>query len=526
MPLLAGGAAGYVDGPVAQARFRSPVELAVDDDGNLFVGDAGNLRVRKISPAGQVSTYAGCGESGWQDGLALEAKFKFPSGVSLDPRQPGALLIVDLLDHCIRAIDPSGRVTTLAGVPGEPGYRDGPARQALFLRPTSVHVGPAGDVFVVEWGNHCVRRIDPEGQTVTTLAGSGLPGFADGTGPLARFDFPTMCAIDMGGTLWVSDLRNHAIRRVRPDGTVVTVAGNGTAGYADGQGAEARFNSPCNIILDGDGNLIISDHENHCIRQMTPAGCVSTLLAPYSPATTKDRSDVVRTCPCLLPLGLELTKFSELVITALHQNRIFVVHIGAVPYRRCPVQRALFRHISNCRLPDVRLRGGCPLRLRPPGGGPDPTEDLRRAPLASDALTLVATLDTSPQEIQAFLLFSHTSEVHSPEHVFGLMVLCQWYGLQGGFLRCLWYCRRHVTPDNAVPWLVESHRRGLAVVSSWLQLFVHRQWEAIQTAAPQSVSLLQPYPELLEAVRPDNAPPQPPALPPARQALRLDAPTP
>eukprot|EP00667_Euglena_gracilis_P013144 EG_transcript_13525 len=426
MPMLTGGSAGYVDGPVAQARFRSPVEVAADDDGNLFVGDADNLRVRKISPAGQVSTYAGCGESGWRDGPALEAKFKLPVGVSLDPCQPGALLIVDHLGHCIRAIDPSGKVTTLAGVPGEEGYRDGPALQALFRNPTSAQVGPTGDVFVMEWGNHCIRRIDREGQTVSTLAGSGHPGFADGTGPLARFDFPTMCTIDMGGTLWVSDLQNHAIRRVRSDGSVVTVAGNGTAGYADGQGAEARFNSPGNIILDGDGNFIISDQENHCIRQMTPAGCVSTLLTLYS--TTKDRSDAVRTCPCLRPTGLALTKFSELVITALHQNRIFVVHIGAVPYRRCPMQRALFRHISNCWQPDLRPRGGPPLRLRPPGASSDPTDDLRRAPAASGAPTLVGTPDASHQEIQAFLLFSSTSEVHSPEHVFGLMVLCQWYG--------------------------------------------------------------------------------------------------
>eukprot|EP00667_Euglena_gracilis_P028213 EG_transcript_35713 len=173
MPLLAGGAPGYLDGPAAQSLFRTPVEVVVDNDGNLFVGDAGNMCIRKISPEGQVTTYAGSGQSGWKDGPARAAQFKFPSGVSLDPRQPGALLVADHFNHCIRAIDPAGMVTTVAGVPGEEGYRDGPARQALFHNPTSAQVGPTGDVFVMEWGNHCIRRIDREGQTVSTLAGSG-----------------------------------------------------------------------------------------------------------------------------------------------------------------------------------------------------------------------------------------------------------------------------------------------------------------------------------------------------------------
>eukprot|EP00667_Euglena_gracilis_P019619 EG_transcript_21069 len=279
MPLLAGGEAGFRDGPVAQARFRNPALLAVDSNGDLFIGDLGNNRIRKLTLADEVTTVAGSGQLGWRDGPVLEAQFRTMGSFSLDPRRPGALVAVEFLLHCILYIDLAGVVAVIAGLPGCSGHIDGPVHLARFMNPSFVHVGPAGDVFVVDRGNHCLRRIDAEGRTVTTLAG-GRPGMRDGFATEAQFRSPTFFAIDVDGTLWVTDTENHAIRRVDSDGCVTTVAGNGTRGYVDGQGAEARFNTPTSIVLDHNGNLVVADTKNHCIRNVTHDGHVSTLLSP------------------------------------------------------------------------------------------------------------------------------------------------------------------------------------------------------------------------------------------------------
>jgi sugar lactone lactonase YvrE len=162
-------------------------------------------------------------------------------------------------------------VTTLAG-PLEAGYAagyaDGPAAEARFQGPRSVAVDGAGNLYVADTGNHCIRVISPAGQ-VTTLAGAPEPGYVDGQGAQARFSFPAGVAVDAEGNLYVADTANHRIRMITPDGAVTTLAGSGEPGYADGPAGEAQFRAPEGVAVDADGNLIVADTGNHRIRKIT-----------------------------------------------------------------------------------------------------------------------------------------------------------------------------------------------------------------------------------------------------------------
>eukprot|EP00667_Euglena_gracilis_P008586 EG_transcript_8705 len=445
MTVLAGNGPGFADGSAKNACFRNPFGLATDAYGNILITDAGNMRIRKLTPDGKVSTVAGRGKPGSLDGPPLESEFKFIVGICVNNWKADTLFVADYVGNCIRAID-SGVVATAAGVPGEGGHLDGPAKQALFMNPSCVQVGPTGDLFAVDRGNHCIRRIDKEGLMVTTFAGARRPGFRDGVGAEAEFRFPTSLCIDVNGVLWIADGENYAIRRVGLDGTVTTVAGNGSCGLVDGFGANARFSCPYGMILDGNGNLIVSDTGNDCIRLVTPAGDVTTLLVPpqASPPTEADAKVLV--CPCQKPAGLVLTDFSELVIAGFQCHQLFVVP-GLPPHRRDPVRRLLAQQLADGAKADVVVVSG-KQRLT-----------AHRSVLASrsqyfaellrDAVDTVPTRLAIPDvlfpEMEAFLLFVYTSEVHNHEHIFGLLDLCQRFGVDDA---CPFYGTPSGTPET------------------------------------------------------------------------------
>jgi sugar lactone lactonase YvrE len=161
-------------------------------------------------------------------------------------------------------------VSTLAGRPGAgyaAGYADGLAAEAKFNSPRSVAVDGVGKVYVADTGNHCIRLISPDGQ-VSTLAGANEPGYVDGQGSEARFNFPSGIAVDADGNLYVADTANHSIRKIMPDGEVTTLAGNGEPGNVDGPGADARFRAPEGIAIDGKGNVYVADTGNHRVRKI------------------------------------------------------------------------------------------------------------------------------------------------------------------------------------------------------------------------------------------------------------------
>ena len=269
--------AGTANGTGAAARFEAPVDLGVDSNGNVFVADQGSDQtIREITPAGVVTTFAGnTGHAGFVNGTGTAAEFDAPFGVAVDSN--GNVYVGDTGNDTIRKITSVGAVTTLAGTPGS-GYANGTGSAARFDQPTGTAVDGNGNVYVADEENDMIRKITPGG-VVTTLAGSpGNGGSADGTGSAAQFYFPFGVAVDGAGNVFVTDTGNDTIRKITPGGAVTTVAGTPlTAGSTDGTGSAALFSVPIGIAVDGNDNLYVTEQENQTIRKITSAGVVTTL---------------------------------------------------------------------------------------------------------------------------------------------------------------------------------------------------------------------------------------------------------
>lgn len=211
---------------------------------------------------------------GSTDGIGTAARFSRPSGVAVD--SSGNLHVADTNNHTIREITAAGVVSTLAGSPSV-GNADGPASAARFNRPNFMAFDSAGNAYVSDVDNHAIRKITADG-VVSTLAGSSTPGSADGIGGAAQFKSPTGVAVDGAGNVYVSDSGNHTIRQVTPAGVVTTLAGSvGMFGSVDGSGNAARFNNPNGLAVDAAGNVYVADFMNFTIRKITPGGDVTTL---------------------------------------------------------------------------------------------------------------------------------------------------------------------------------------------------------------------------------------------------------
>ncbi|MEY2658996.1 MAG: Virginiamycin lyase [Pseudomonadota bacterium] len=266
------GVSGSDNGQGNTSKFYGLTWIAVDGSGYLYVADLLNQRIRKITPVGVVSNWAGSsglwGQSGYLDGTAGTARFYNPAGVALDTN--GNLYLADSNNHLIRKITPAGEVSTLAGVALTMGYLDGTGGTAKFNSPSGVAVDTSGYVYVADYDNHLIRKISPTG-VVSTLAGiGGTSGSANGSGGSATFNNPTGIAIDANGTLYVAEQTNHRVRKISPLGVVSTLAGVGSAGHVDGTGETAIFDSPSGIAVDTSGNLYVGDKSNNLIRKITP----------------------------------------------------------------------------------------------------------------------------------------------------------------------------------------------------------------------------------------------------------------
>ena len=274
---LAGLGPGNADGTGSAARFNDPNGVAVDSEGNVYAADTTNHTIRKITPAGVVSTLAGlAGDIGSADGVGSAARFRGPAGVAVDTA--GNVYVADGTNYTIRKITPAGMVSTLAGLAGSIGSANGTGNAARFYAPHGVAVDSAGNVYVADSSNHTIRKITPAG-VVSTVAGLARNfGNSDGTGSVARFQFPKGVAVDSAGNVYVADSDNFTIRRITASGMVSTLAGlAGSSGSADGTGSVARFQVPKGVAVDSAGNLYVADTINDTIRKITPAGAVSTL---------------------------------------------------------------------------------------------------------------------------------------------------------------------------------------------------------------------------------------------------------
>jgi hypothetical protein len=294
------GSPGSTDGTNSAARFKFSLVVsgnsslgcgpAVDSAGILYVPDAGNHTIRKVTPVGTnwvVTTLAGlAGASGTADGTNSDARFDFPIGLALDTN--GSIYVADSLNQTIRKVAPVGTnwvVTTLAGLAGVSGSADGTNTAARFYLPGYPGLDSAGNIYVPDFVNQTIRKVTPVGTNwvVTTLAGRpGVSGSADGTNSAARFYWPSQVVVDSAGTLYDADSGTSTIRKVTPVGTnwvVTTVAGSaGSVGSADGTGSAARFNfgagSGGAVTTDSSGSLYVPDWGNQTIRKGFPANSV------------------------------------------------------------------------------------------------------------------------------------------------------------------------------------------------------------------------------------------------------------
>jgi sugar lactone lactonase YvrE len=267
-----GNGFGYVNGSKSIAKVGQPAFLALDASGeNLYFSDYYYCNIRRISLAEEntpVSAHAGVPNAagGFLNGPSTTAKFNKPLGVVIDAG--GTVYVADSGNHAIRAISPSGVVTTLAGLPGTAGFADGAGTSALFNGPHAIAVDANGYVYVTESIGHRIRKISPTG-IVTTLAGTGTVGSADGNALEATFNAPRGIAVDLNGYVYISDTGNNIIRVLSPSGIVTTIAGKKTAGAADGDALSASFNAPRGISLDNSGNIYVADYNNNRIRKIS-----------------------------------------------------------------------------------------------------------------------------------------------------------------------------------------------------------------------------------------------------------------
>jgi len=320
------GNAGYADGSGLSALFNNPQGLAVDNNNNIYVSDSFNNYIREISPAGTTSTLAGSRVIGYADGPAAAAAFYAPYGLVVDAN--GNTYAADFGNNVIRKITPAGIVSTYAGS-GQAGYQNGSATSgqlknstdslAIFNNPEGLAIDAAGNIYVADRGNNVIRKISPAGRVVT-VAGTRTAGDVDATGEYASFNNPSGLAVDGQGNLYVSDQGNSAIRKITPAGVTTTIAGGplqptvinfpsalaidkqgnlyitdeggrilqytqnnvlyllagtlNTSGFLNGSGSLALFNNPQAITVDANGVIYVADTGNNCIRKI-----VVTLVA-------------------------------------------------------------------------------------------------------------------------------------------------------------------------------------------------------------------------------------------------------
>ncbi|MGZ3999881.1 MAG: NHL domain-containing protein [Mucilaginibacter sp.] len=330
------GSIGSADGTGVAASFDRPWGLTMDAQQNIFVADAGNSKIREITPSGKVSTVAGNGNKGSNDGSALSATFNNPAGVAVDAA--GNLYIVDSDNNKIRKISTNGVVSTFAGN-GTFSSLDGNGIAAGFYNPHGIAINNSTGYLYVADGNNRIRMISPTAD-VTTFAGFNS-GNNDGAGTAASFYFPISIAIDAPGNLYVADNSNNQVRKVDVSGFVTTIAGNGAQGSIDATGKNARFNGPTGIALDPFGNLYVTDSPDDKIRKITPALLVSTLqLAGSSGTNTESASKAI-----------DVLVASQPVITSTYDNKTVIVYPGCDPI--LPDYTASATASDNCQAGNV-----------------------------------------------------------------------------------------------------------------------------------------------------------------------------
>jgi TonB family protein len=269
-------------GPATSAQLKNPSGVVVDAAGNLYIADTGNAAIRKVLPNGLIGEAVGTGTAGFGgDGArAMCAQVKNPSGIALDAQ--GRLYIADTGNSRVRGVAANGAILTLAGN-GTAGFGgDGsPSSSAQLKNPESVAVDAAGNIYIADTGNARIRKIALSG-VISTVAGTGVPGFSGDGGPAAAAQLkdPTGISVDSAGNIYIADTANNRIRKIDTNGMIHTIAGNGTAGFGgdSGPATSALLKNPAGVAVDAAGNIYIADSGNNRLRQISTDGMIRSII--------------------------------------------------------------------------------------------------------------------------------------------------------------------------------------------------------------------------------------------------------
>lgn len=357
------GSAGYINGDTSVASFNKPFGICIDMVGNLFVADAYNHVIRKISISGQVSTYAGSGMAGYLDGEASQAKFNQPINICFDPE--GNMYVSDFLNQRIRKISNTGMVSTLAGT-GQAGLLDGLAMEAQFNYPRGICLDDTGNIYIGDSWNHRIRKISANG-FVSTWAGGGnsigvqsVGDYVDGSDTSARFYTPCELSIDGENNIFVADAYNHRIRMIDPARMVTTIAGSGASGpnsggFLNGSALEARFNTPTAVFIANDGNIYVGDGINQRVRKINNELLVST-FAGSGETGFENGPDSLSTFN--FPRGCTMDyNLNRLYVVDYNNHAIRIVHLEtSTGYKEIPGKSNEFHIYPNPSAGKIKLR--------------------------------------------------------------------------------------------------------------------------------------------------------------------------
>ncbi len=329
------GTAGFSGdgGAAAAAALNIPIGVSITPDGGYLIADQLNHSVRRVSPEGTITTVAGTGTAGYSGdgGPATSAQLDAPSGAVMSA--DGRTWIADPNNNVVREVSPGGTITTVAGTTGGFGGDNGPATDAQLNFPFDVALAPDGGYLIADVDNNRVRRVSPGG-TISTVAGTGVPGSQGDGGPAtdAQLSDPSRVALTADGGILIADLLNNRVRLVSLGGTITTVAGTGTAGSSGdgGPATQAALNGPVGIAVTADGGFLISERLNHRLRRVSPDGTITTVAGTGTAGFGGDGG--LATLAMLdTPFGVAVTGEGDYLIADTFNHRVRFVDAAGLP---------------------------------------------------------------------------------------------------------------------------------------------------------------------------------------------------
>ncbi len=332
-PAAAGAASERIYSVAPVGTFTLPAGVAVAPDGAILVADAAADQVMRFSSDGLMTVFAGTGVGGFSGdgGQAIAAQLDTPAGLAI--ARDGSVLIADYGNSRVRRVSPGGVISTIAGTTRGSSGDGGPAVAAQLKSPALISVAADGSIVIPDEADHRVRRVGPDGR-ITTIAGTGMPGFSGdgGSGRLAQLDSPIGAAVTADGSVLISDQGNQRVRRLSPNGTISTFAGTGTAGSGGdgGPAAAAELSTPAGIEQAPDGTILIAEAAGHRIRRVAPDGTVSTLAGDGIAGTGGD-GGLARFAELSRPLGIAVSPAGHVLVTDGQTGSLRAIEAGLVP---------------------------------------------------------------------------------------------------------------------------------------------------------------------------------------------------